>query len=236
MAMTWTSRIPCAEAMVYRSDWTSLTSKPASISASPAMDISHSTSASVAGRSVTVSSGLGGDPETVVSSRSSSPTRIKTTKAMIAEVSGTVALMLAGGVEGIVTTGVAVADGRGLGEAVGDGVGRVVVGADEVSGGVGLASPDEVARVGSGDGGSVGRTLGLSGVVGSEVGDPGEVVPDAAGEAAGLAGLGVSAAAPVAPTSAPADIRAIRAMVSISRRSTTIRLQSMSGTSSRASA
>ena len=61
----------------------------------------------MAGRSVTVSSGLGGDPETVVSSRSSSPTRIKTTKAMIAEVSGTVALMLAGGVEGIVTTGAA---------------------------------------------------------------------------------------------------------------------------------
>jgi len=156
---------------------------------------------------------------------------------MIAEVSGTVALMLAGGVEGIVTTGVAVvADGRGSGEAVGDGVGRVVVGADEVSAGVGLGSPDEVARVGSGDGGSVGRTLGLFGVVGSEVGDPGEVVPDAAGEPPGLAGLGVSAAAPVAPTSAPANIRAMRAIVSISRRSTTIRLQSMSGTSSRASA
>ena len=65
MAMTWTSGIPCADAMAYRSDWTSLTSKPASISASPAMDISRSTSSSVAGSERDPSRpGRGGDPAT----------------------------------------------------------------------------------------------------------------------------------------------------------------------------
>ena len=188
-----------------------------------------------------VSSGPGGDPETVVSSRSSSPTRIKTTKAMIAEVSGTVALMLAGGVEGIVTTGVAVvADGRGLGEALADGVGRGV-GVAEVTVGVGLGSPGEVAPVGSGDGGSVGGTLGLSGVVGSGGGEPGEVVPEADGEAPRADGRDSACPRPPrshrrahpAPTSSAISVSAT---VRISRRSTTIRLQSMSGISSRASA
>jgi hypothetical protein len=113
----------------------------------------------VAGRIVVVSSASGGDPETVVSSRSSNPTRIKTTKAMIAEVRGTVALRLAGGVDGIVTTGVAVVgDGRGSGVALADGVGRGV-GASAVTVGVGVVLAGEVAAVGSGEDGSVGGSL-----------------------------------------------------------------------------
>ena len=112
-----TSGRPCARAIWRSSDCTSLTSKPASINASPAVDISSSTSSSAAGRSGSrvCSPDRRRRPRHSVSSRSSRPTRTKTTKAMIAEVRETVSVVLAGGVAGTVITGVGVGLRLGVG-------------------------------------------------------------------------------------------------------------------------
>ncbi|GAA3714566.1 hypothetical protein GCM10022204_37150 [Microlunatus aurantiacus] len=136
---------------------------------------------------------------------------------MIAEVSGTLALRLAGGVDGIITTGVVDAVGvRRVGDGVGVGRG---VGAAELTVGSGVGVTDRVGPVGSGDEGAVAVTPGLAGGVASGVGEGGGGVV-ALGDAPGLAGVGVSATAGgVVASAMVASNASSREVRTVSRRS-----------------